>query len=374
MHPHSLGSKNPLLVVSAIFACLLPAAAASANQFPVQDPTYTQQIFTGPLLSQEGGFAWDSTNALLTRQGSNIIVHSLTQNTTHLGTPVHGATTTYTIPGLAPNAVGMTNGLDGNVYAVGPAGLQRFDPNNLATTSAVTLAGTVGGNGWGVIALPDGRIAYSNGSAGQVFVYDPIAASNTLIYNAPGLVDGIVSGPTGNIALAIQANSAIQIITNTGTLVNSFNTVHHPDGMAFAQTMAGSSVLYSNNNDGTITKYTMGPGYTGLPTTSDIFSGSQSYGDLAAVGPDCAFYVSQYENGGLNGSTAGVGTHWGNGTTNAEASYVRIGSAPMADGTTGCDFYAAFVDAPEPGSASVLLIAITTGLVTRRRSARAVAC
>jgi hypothetical protein len=35
-------------------------------------------------------------------------------------------------------------------------------------------------------------------------VYDPIASTNTLIYNAPGLVDGIVTGPTGNIALLIE--------------------------------------------------------------------------------------------------------------------------------------------------------------------------
>jgi hypothetical protein len=266
----------------------------------------------------------------------------------------------------------MANGLDGYVYAVSSAGLQRFDPNNLATTTAFTMPGSVGGpvgaSGWGVTALPDGRIAYSDGSAGHVYVYNPVIFTNTLIYSAPGLVDGMVSGPTGNLALAIQSNSAINIITNTGTLVNSFNTVHYPDGLAFANSPT-ASILYSNNNDGTVTKYTMGPGFTGTPTTTDIFSGSKAYGDLASVGPDCAFYVSQYENGSLHGATPGVGTNWDNGTTNAEASIVRIGGGLMPDGTTVCDFYTAYTNSPEPGSVSALVAFGALCLGARRRGA-----
>ncbi|MDB5289071.1 MAG: hypothetical protein JWL69_312 [Phycisphaerales bacterium] len=357
-----------LTSVSAMLALLLAGALAHANQFPVQDPTYTQQIYTGPLGSGEGGFAWTSGNNLLTRQGSNIIVHSLTQNTTHLGTNLHGAIATYNIPNLNPGGVGMTNGLDGYVYAVTSIGLQRFDPNNLATTTAQTLPGTVGGNGWGVTTLPDGRIAYSDGGAGNVYVYNPVSSTNTLIYSAPGLVDGMVAGPTGNLALAIQSNSAIVVITNTGAPVNSFNTTHYPDGLAFASSPA-ASILYSNNNDGTITKYVLGPGYTGVPVTTDIFSGSKAYGDLASVGPDCAFYVSQYENGSLHGATPGVGTNWDNGTTNAEASYVRIGGGVMADGTTVCDFYSPLTSSPEPGSASLLLTFAALGLGARLRQA-----
>ena len=42
--------------------------------------------------------------------------------------------------------------------------MQRFDPNNWAAP-AQSLAGTVGGNGWGITTLPDGRIAYSDGGS-----------------------------------------------------------------------------------------------------------------------------------------------------------------------------------------------------------------
>ena len=247
-------------------------------------------------------------------------------------------------------------------------GLERFNPSNWAAPAQL-LAGTVAGQGYGVTTLPDGRIAYSDGTFNSsVWVYDPVAATNTLIYSTAFLIDGMVSGPAGHIALAGQSNSSIEIITNTGTLVNSFFTAHFPDGLAFSETVS-SSTIYSNNNDGTITRYVLGPGYSGTPVVTDIASGSGAYGDLASVGPDCAFYVSQFENGGFHGSTPGVGTNWDNGTTNNEPSIVRI-AILGPDGQEICDLYHPPFDVPEPATLVLMMIGAPMIVLARVRARR----
>ncbi|MDP9175275.1 MAG: hypothetical protein M3O30_15620 [Planctomycetota bacterium] len=344
---------------------------AQAGQYPTLDPNYTQQIYTGPLVGGPG-MAWTTSGDLLTRNGSNILEYSPTQNTTYQGTSLHGTIATHVISGLATSGYGMTTGLDGYIYTVTASGLQRFNPANWAAP-AQSLAGTVGGSGYGITTLPDGRIAYSDGtSLSSVYVYNPGTSTNSLIYSGSYLIDGIVAGPTGNIAVAGQSNSSITILSSTGTVVNTFPTSHFPDGLAFSEGLT-SSTLYSNNNDGTISKYVLGPGYLGTPAVTDIAMGSGAYGDLASVGPDCAFYVSQVNNFGYHGSTPGVGTNWDNLTTNGDPSITRIGSATMRDGTTLCQFYSPIEgdNLPEPGSVLVLL-GIAVPLLLERRFWRSV--
>jgi len=358
-----------LIIVTAALACASSTNEAWAVQYSSLDPGFTQEIYTGPFVGGPG-MAWTSNNHLLTRNGSDILEYSPTQNTSHLGTPLHGVTTTHTISGLSNSGYGMTNGLDGYIYTVTGSGLERFSPTTWGP--AQSLAGTVGGQGYGVTTLPDGRIAYSDGTNNSsVYVYDPVGGSNTLIYSANFLVDGMVSGPAGNIALAGQSNSSIVILTSAGAVVNSFATPHFPDGLAFSET-AASSTLYSNNNDGTISRYVLGPGYSGLPVITDIATGSGAYGDLASVGPDCAFYVSQFDNGGYHGSTPGVGTHWDNGTTNNEPSIIRIGSGVGPDGTTiDCQFYSPIEhQVPEPGTLVLMAVGLAIVPLARARARR----
>jgi hypothetical protein len=189
------------------------------------------------------------------------------------------------------------------------------------------------------------------------------------------LVDDIEAGPTGAIALAgHQPIGSIFIISSSGALINYFTTpAHFPDGLAFGDG-AMSNSLFSNNNDGSITQYALGPGYSGVPTMTDIAlqttAGGKAYGDLAAVGLDCAFHVSQYQNNGANGSTPGTGTHWDDGSTTADASIVRI-AAVDKDGTPICLFYSPTETVPEPGTLVMATFGLAgLGLVAWRRKYR----
>jgi hypothetical protein len=335
-----------------------------AVQYPNLLPGYTQEIYTAPL--QGGpGMAWTSNNHLLTRNGSTILEYSPTQNTTINSTNLHSVIASYSITGLDPGGVGMTNGTDGYIYAIGPSGVQRIDPNNWAAP-AQTLVGTVGGI-YGITTLPDGRLAYSNGIPGSsVWIADPTLAVNSSvpIYTGTALIDGMVAGPLGNIAITGQDNSSMTILTSTGAVVNSFPVPHYPDGLAFSATPT-QYTLYSNNNDGTITRYDLGLNFTGAPTITDIAFVSGAYGDLASVGPDCAFYVSQFNQtiSGYHGSVPGVGTHWDdNVTTTTDASIIRIGGTSLSGlpGDEECLFYSPIMnhEVPEPASFALVWLGL----------------
>jgi hypothetical protein len=356
MKTTSLSRFTPL---AAGLTLLSLASVARATQFSYLDPNYDQQIFAAPLTpNQEAGMAWTSSGNLLTRAGSKILEHSLTQNATVNGTNVHGVTVSHPITGLNPSGYGMTTGFDGKIYTVTNVGLYRVDPSNWVAP-AVLLPGTAGGNGWGVTTMSDGRIAYSDGNVpSRIYAFDPTAATNTLLYTAPAGVqaDDIEASPGGYIAVTGHNNNTITVITNAGTPVTTFSTGSHaPDGLAFGDGV-NASAIFSNNNDGSITKYTLSPGYTSLLTSLDIATNlpqvypvGGAYGDLASVGPDCAFYVTQYENGGSNGSTPGVGTHWDDGSTTADASIIRI-SLVDSTGLEVCGFGSTTHPTPEPST------------------------
>lgn len=321
-----------LVAAPAVAAALLGGSPAHAIQFSYLDPGYVQEIYAGPLVpGAEAGMAWTTGNNLLTRNGSSIIEYSLTQNTVYQGTNLHGVIATHSVTGLNNTGYGMTNGTDGYIYAITSGGLQRFDPGNWAA-AAQSLA-FVGGPGYGITTLSDGRIAYAAGSGSDVYVYDPVNLTNSLIYTANTLIDDMAASSANEIVLAGQGNASLIVIDTAGSWINTLSSlIHYPDGLTFGDGLLSSSI-FANNNDGTITEYQFGLGFANAPTSiNDIATGAGAYGDLAAVGPDCAFYVSQYENGNYHGATPGVGTNWDNAVTNSQASITRIAAAPRPDG------------------------------------------
>src|SRR3989344_830094 len=110
-------NTKSIFSVPAMIAAMVIAGPTNAAQFSYLDPGYVQEIYTGPLMyGQEAGMAWTTGNNLLTRAGSSIFEHSLTQNITYQGTPLHGTIATHSISGLNGSGYGMTNGNDGYIY------------------------------------------------------------------------------------------------------------------------------------------------------------------------------------------------------------------------------------------------------------------
>ncbi len=358
---------RPLCVAAAM--AVQGTALFAAPQFSYLDPAYQQEIYTGPVVGGPG-MAWTPGGNLLSRNGSSLIEYSPIVNATHLGTNIHAALATHVIAGMnSGSTYGMVNGLDGYIYTTTGTGLQRINPSNwTVTTPGVDLpgSGVPSGQAWGISVLPNGKIVYVAGpSTNLVYVYDPVAqTAATLIYTSPSLIDDIQASPTGEIALAEVESNRIRIISATGTVLtivdsataNNTAGMRYPDGLAFGY---GTAIfkLFSNDNQGSITEYDFGTGYSTLLSSTTIASGG-SYGDLAAVGPDCALYVSQYYNnlGPPRGST--FGTNWVNGTNN-EASFVRISKR---DGTCGFSH-----PVSEPAGALMAMSALALMAVFRRR-------
>ncbi len=372
-------SLRSLRVLLALAAGLGPVTVAHATQFSYLDAAYQQEIYNGPLVGGPG-MAWTSSGNLLTRNGSQLLEYSPTTDSAYLSTGIHSVIATHNIAGmLFSNSYGMVNGHDGYIYATTGTGLQRIDPTTwTVTTPGADLPGSTVSSGytWGITVLPNGKIVYIAGaSTNLVYVYDPVLQTNALIYTAPTLIDDIEASPTGEIALAAQGNNSIIIITDTGSVLTTVNGStanntagsNYADGLAFGWGTAATK-LFSNDNQGTITEYDFNVGYTTLLSSQTIASGG-SYGDLAAVGPDCSLYVSQFYNGGYNGSAL-FGTNWNAGTNN-DPSIVRISAkdGSCAFSTSGGNP----TPVAEPGGVPLLAAGLALLAMNRRRRAVATA-
>jgi len=327
-----------LMAFTALAALTAVSSPAMAAQFSYLDPGYTQEIYTGPTSTSGSfvlGLAFGAGGNLIARSdgNSNLYEYSLTADSVINGTNVHSYTT-HTVAGLA-NGRGMTNGTDGYIYANTSAGVTRIDTT---TWTATVMAGTASGT-YGIGTLPDGRIVHTT-SGGQTWVFNPVTGTDTLIHSGLG-IDGITISSTGEIFLANLWNSQITVINSSGTVLNNFSVSHGPDGMAF-----GGGSAFANNTDGTITKFDFtGPGYTGA-VTQTIFASGGAYGDLASVGPDGAFYLSQY--GGIGG------IHWDNGVTTSDTVFVKIAAIGGGGFTPPPGVPPATGTVPEPGTLLLL--------------------
>ncbi len=131
-------------VVAALVAVAPMGLIARTVQYPTIDPNYTQEIYTGPLAGAAPGMAWTASNNLLTRNGSNILEYSPTQNATHQGTSIHGVIAIHAVAGLSSSGYGMTTGTDGFIYTVTGGGLQRFNPSNWAAPHSRSVEPSAG--------------------------------------------------------------------------------------------------------------------------------------------------------------------------------------------------------------------------------------
>jgi len=302
-------------------ACLLPATFSPSKQYANIDPNLDQDIVVdnqhptnipgiGNPSSVNGtvGMAWLANGHMIRRLHNVIVEYSLDQTRTVHATPVLDIVAVHTVSGLAGNGHGITMGLNGKVYANSTTGLYEVDPS---TWTAIK----VGNNGYwyGIGTLPDGKIVnvnrYTSGPwwasviKSDVFVYDPVTGIQSLI-RTTDFVDDLTTTSTGVIALAMRFNQRVDLIDASGTLINSAVVKGlgsgQPDGMAF-----GSGAVFVAVTDGSISRIDFsGPNFSGTATETTVASAG-TYGDLASVGPDGAFYISV---SGLNyddGTTAG---------------------------------------------------------------------
>jgi hypothetical protein len=340
-------------------ALLMPAGTASAAQFTSLDPAYTQAIYAGPNVGLPG--AWMSTGELLARKSNvnQVLEYPVASNAVYQGTNTR-TPVVHTIANLA-NGSNLARATNGFLYLPTQLGLQRVDSNNWALP-AVTVP-SVGGPGYGVNTLPNGNVVYAAGFSGpgstEIHIYNPTLNNDTLVFNSPGLIDDIETSLTGLIALAGQTANNIILLNSAGGLIQTIPTTNFPDGLAFATT-ASPPALYSNDNQGTITRYDFGGGYNSPPTNVQVIASGGSYGDIACTGA-CKFYVTQFFNNGFHGS-ASFGTHWDNGVTNNDPSIIEIGSK------TGCLFDPPVgFNVPEPNAALLLVMGVAALAGGRRR-------
>lgn len=326
------------LVFSMLAALAVVSSPAMADQFSYLDPGYTQEIYTGPTDTSGEytlGLAYGSGGNLIIRgdYGTTLYEYSLTADTVINGTSVHSYTS-HAVAGLSYGR-GMTNGLDGYIYANTSAGVTRIDTT---TWTATVMPGTSAGS-YGISTLPDGRIVHTT-SGGQTWLFNPVTGTDTLIHSGLG-IDGVAVSNTGEIFLANLWDYKITVLNSSGTVLNSFSVSHGPDGMAF-----GDGSAFANNTDGTITRLDFaGAGYTGA-VTQTIFASGGAYGDLASVGPDGAFYLSQY------GPIGGI--HWDNGATTYDTVFVRIAAVGGGGFDPGPGVGGGTTSVPEPGTLLLL--------------------
>lgn len=325
--------------------------------------------------------------------------------------PVFAAPFSYLGPGFtqelvvssATNVAGVTLGLDGYLYTNGSggSGIVKWDPSNRTTVNGSSLYSQVAtaagsqANGWGITVDSAGNIfslgsnqlyqvntttlagtsvgaagtyglAYSKGtdsfvsSSGNGILETKKDGTVRTIASSSDFIDQVGVSPDGKyVAGAHCCSSSTGSVHiwdfTTGALAFHFDLApdHAPDGLAFDN----DGNIYTNNTDGTITRLEFANGgFAGGITGQTLIASGGCYGDLAGVGADGAFYVSQYC------------TKFDNGVNGSQSSIVRITKNPgsFVDGGTGG------INNPLPVAEPATLLLFAGGLfglaATRRRA------
>jgi hypothetical protein len=269
----------------AVLASSLVSVPAIAGPFTFLDPAYTQEL----VVATDGnvaGVVLGKDGFLYTNDAGGGQVAKWNPATR---VSVHGSSVYSSVAAVASAAGGnwgITIDSVGNLYSLGSSGLYAVD----RTTLLGSLIGPAGYYGLAYSAASD---SFYSSTGGSIMNTKKDGTFSTLTSDVPGgFVDQVAIAPSGNfVAGALLSGNAVGLWNiSTGVLAGTFDVGHSPDGLAFD----GSGNIFTNNTDGTVTRLNFsGANYTGFTGTTLIASGG-FYGDLASVGTDGAFYLSQY--------------------------------------------------------------------------------
>lgn len=193
-----------------------------------------------------------------------------------------------------PGAIaGLTFSKDGSLYMArqGAGDVVQVDPSNGAILRTVATG------------LVDATAVTTDPLSGDLFVSEPVVGAvyritnfatgtgTATVYATPGFVDGLSFGPDGTLYAALSGT--IGKITGTNSSTPGTVTVYPvsvPTGDGLAVSANPSNLfVYSNRNDGTITKVDL---TANPPALTNIFAGG-TRGDFVNVGPDGCLYATQ---------------------------------------------------------------------------------
>ena len=295
------------LAVAAVLAVVaawagLTQVQAAGQSFTTLDAGFTQEIF-GVIPTFAGGvaFAPDGDVWVDNCSGSGSSLHRMDlQSTTVVNTTTIHPTTT--VPSNA--GCGLTNHPDGFLYTNTGFGVVRL---NADTGVQDGVAMGPPGNALGIAPSPTTAELVYVGSDSTISAVDPTDGSSRTFSTVTtgNFVDGIFFNPDGSKLFLANRSPVHQltILNLDGTLDRNIPLTAEPDGIAFH---FQSGDVMTNNTDGTISRIDLG---TDTVTT---FASGGFRGDLAQVGSDGCWYVTQ------------ASTRYDDSTTSGENSVVRI--------------------------------------------------
>src|SRR5262249_41358533 len=318
--------RNPLSVL-ALLGCLLVAFTnplEAQQPFPFLQPGLSQELFATnplPLGEIDGGIAFAPNGDAWVESCNRTTLFRFLASTTVIvnGTPVHPQAPGSPISGSA--GCGLTNHPDGTMYLNSGDGVVNIDANN---GIQLRPAFGPGGNGLGITVDPQtNNLVYVGGAAGVCFGTPPCvivsvnpvtAASSAFAQLDPTdatFIDGITFDPSGNfLFMAVRdPDRGLTVLDRSGAVVQHISMGVFPDGIAFH---TAPDFVVTNNNAGTITRFDFPSNDFTQPPTRTLLASGGFRGDLAQVGPDRCFYVTQ------------AGSRFNDGTVTADNSVVRI--------------------------------------------------